>query len=185
MDRIMGRTMFDFVFDLTSDYGLWVLLIVLMIFFGGWVFVHKHAPVGDKIVVWGLFRYRKSAQRFPAHYWRSLAITLFVFGLLVVLVQFSKWLPKPPPIPFQDDILAYYPFDNSLQNALGDQYHGVSYGGRFDEDRFGKSERAYCLNEHNQYDYIELTETSALHLVAGFTLAAWVKYDNNHFPIRL
>jgi hypothetical protein len=54
-----GRNIFDFLMELIEKRYYWILVVVVIVFLGGWGFAHWLAEPGGRVSVWGLFEYTK------------------------------------------------------------------------------------------------------------------------------
>lgn len=72
-----------------------------------------------------------------------------------------------------EGLLIYLPFNGNANDESGNGYNGTVYGASLTIDRFGKDDKAYNFNGTN--NYIEISNTSDLHLQNGFTICVWFK----------
>jgi len=79
------------------------------------------------------------------------------------------------------DEIAYWNFDEGNSNILNDN-SGNNYDGVISGDALWvDGVTGNALNFDGIYDYIEIQNTSDLHFHSGFTLSAWVKFNNYNF----
>jgi hypothetical protein len=75
-------------------------------------------------------------------------------------------------------LIAYYPFDNSADDASGNKNNGVQHGGlSFVADRFGNPCRALLFN--GSTGYIEVPNSTTLQLpTTNFSVSCWFKIES-------
>ncbi|MDZ4668150.1 MAG: LamG-like jellyroll fold domain-containing protein [bacterium] len=72
------------------------------------------------------------------------------------------------------DLIAYYPFDGSLNDNSGNLNHGAAFGGTYGADRFGRTAKAYQFSGNSQF--VEVQNSSSLQLpTRQISFATWVK----------
>jgi hypothetical protein len=86
----------------------------------------------------------------------------------VVIVQDFSNLGTGIPV-------AYYPFTENAYDLSGLGNHGIVYGAKLTEDRFGKSNRAYYFDGVN--DYIDVKNNSILNFQEAITVSFWMRVD--------
>jgi hypothetical protein len=70
-------------------------------------------------------------------------------------------------------LIAYYPFNGNANDETGNGYNGTVHSATLSTDRFGNSNKVYSFNGTNTY--IEITNSSSLHLKTGFSICVWFK----------
>ena len=69
-------------------------------------------------------------------------------------------------------LVAYYPFNGNGHDASGSGNDALIEGATLTSDRFNNVQSAYSFNGSS--DYMEISNSNTLHLMAHFTLCAWV-----------
>lgn len=75
---------FGFLTYLLEHSRYWIIVLVGVIFFGVWAFVHLSAEPGEKVVVWGIFEYTKRPSKSDQ---------------VIVPIQTVTPIPEPTPTP--------------------------------------------------------------------------------------
>lgn len=69
------------------------------------------------------------------------------------------------------NLIAYYPFNGSANDASGNGHHGTVHGASLTQDRFGNPSRAYNFDGN---DYISVPDSAQFTFGwSPFTIAAW------------
>ncbi|MDZ7376989.1 MAG: T9SS type A sorting domain-containing protein [candidate division KSB1 bacterium] len=71
--------------------------------------------------------------------------------------------------------VAYYPFNGNARDLSGLANHGVVYGAKLTEDRFGNPNRAYFFDGVN--DYINVKNNSLLNFQEEISVSFWMRVD--------
>jgi gliding motility-associated-like protein len=79
------------------------------------------------------------------------------------------------PIPPNSGLVACYPFQGSVQDASGNNYHGNMYGGTLIPDRFGRKGNAYTFNGTGNY----MTASPNYPDLTRFSFSFWMKPSGN------
>jgi hypothetical protein len=88
----------------------------------------------------------------------------------------NRYTPSPA-LP-TNGLVAYYPFNANANDESGNGHDGRIAGASMVTDRFGNPNSAFSFNGTS--DYIKVMNSENLDFKPkGFTLAAWVNYDNN------
>ncbi len=87
---------------------------------------------------------------------------------VVVIVQDFSNLGTGIPV-------AYYPFTGNAHDLSGLGNHGIIYGAKLTQDRFGTNNRAYFFDGIN--DYINVKNNSILNFQEEITVSFWMRID--------
>ncbi len=96
------------------------------------------------------------------------------FYLLIVMLLFANNLISQS----LEDCIAYYPFNNKLEDISGNNNHGYEIGKlQFGEDRKGQKDKSLILDGRNGYIHIPHSE-SFNKIGNEITISVWVKYHS-------
>ncbi len=99
---------------------------------------------------------------------------LFVVALLSINAQAQLALT--------DGLVAYYPFDNNVADASGENNDGRvdldhSFNPTPTTDRYGRADSAYLFDGVD--DFIEIPHSDSLNMTTELTISLWVKFDES------
>ena len=90
-------------------------------------------------------------------------------------------IPEPTSIPdLNTELVAFYPFDGSADDASGNDNHGVVNGPTLTIDRFGNPDSAYAFDGVD--DFIEVPPSQALTIRGPSSFSAWVNFAPQETP---
>jgi M6 family metalloprotease-like protein len=75
-------------------------------------------------------------------------------------------------VPYNDSMVAYYPFNANANDESGSGHHGIVYGASLDKDRFNNPNSAYYFDGYN--DYIDIGDWT---IDTTYTITGWFKYQ--------
>lgn len=91
------------------------------------------------------------------------------------LSSVSRIRPATAPGSMPEGLVAYYPFNGDASDETGLGHDGTVSGAVLTSDRFGNTASAYSFQGN---EYIEITDHEDIMFPGGFTLAAWVKPED-------
>lgn len=70
-------------------------------------------------------------------------------------------------------LLAFFPFDGSLDDASTNGHHGINHGASFSRNRFGKDSSAVSFDGID--DYVDLKNSNTLQIQLPISISYWVR----------
>lgn len=96
--------------------------------------------------------------------------------LLLILATFTCFSQ------IEENLLLHYKFDENTLDQTENEFHGISYGVTFVDDRFGNENSAAYFNGIDSY--INLPNVPALKPQLPVSFSFWIKYDSSDYRDR-
>lgn len=101
----------------------------------------------------------------------------FLILILVVCAANLAFSQVPLGVPL-NQLVAYWPLDSNVNDALSSQHHGTATNANATLDRFGYRNSAYRLTGNNSYLTLPTSVMSQVG-TSNFTVSIWVSPDTN------
>jgi hypothetical protein len=120
-------------------------------------------------------RHKDQLKLNPMKIMKSIQVYLSVVMAVLLVAGCTSVTEKEEPIaknsnPFQQGLVAYFPFNGNALDQSGNKNHGVVYGATLTTDRHGNEYSAYQFDGD---DYIDIGNDSSLRITEG-TISAWI-----------